>query len=159
MQSLNGKLASLSRFLSRGADKQLPFFKTLKGCLRKKKVVWSEVAEKAFVKMKTYIAYLPTLTSPEKGETLYVYLAASKECISALRVIERERKQISMYFVSRVLQGAEANYPELEKLTLVLVHTTRKLRRYFQAHPVVVLTVKPIRQVLTKPEKSGRMAK
>ncbi|XP_071712943.1 uncharacterized protein [Rutidosis leptorrhynchoides] len=97
--------------------------------------------------------------SPKPGETLYLYLAASKECISAVLVAEREKLQVPIYFVSRVLQGAEANYPELEKLTLALVHTVRKLRRYFQAHPIIVLTNKQIRQVLMKPEKSGRMAK
>ncbi|XP_071727633.1 uncharacterized protein [Rutidosis leptorrhynchoides] len=109
--------------------------------------------------MKEYIAKLPTLTSPEEGETLFIYLAASKECISSVLVTERERVQIPIYFVSRVLQGAELNYPVLEKRTLTLIHTARKLRRYFQAHQIVVLTNKPIRQVLSKPEKSGRMAK
>ncbi|XP_071688151.1 uncharacterized protein [Rutidosis leptorrhynchoides] len=117
MQSLNGKLASLSRFVSKGAEKQLPFFRILKGCLGKKKIVWNEEAEKAFVEMKEYIAKLPTLTSPEEGETLFIYLAASKECISTVLVTEREKVQVPIYFVSRVLQGAELNYPELEKLT------------------------------------------
>ncbi|XP_071714723.1 uncharacterized protein [Rutidosis leptorrhynchoides] len=109
--------------------------------------------------MKEYIANLPTLTSPVEGETLFMYLEASKECISTVLVSEQEKIQVPIYFVSRVLQGAEMNYPELEKLTLALIHTTRKLRRYFQAHQIVVLTNKPIRQVLSKPEKSGRMAK
>ncbi|XP_071687628.1 uncharacterized protein [Rutidosis leptorrhynchoides] len=97
--------------------------------------------------------------SPKPGETLYLYVATSKECISTVLVVERERVQVPINFVSRVLQGAEANYPELEKLTLALVHTARKLRRYFQAHPIIVLNNKQIRQVLMKPEKSGRMAK
>ncbi|XP_071689090.1 uncharacterized protein [Rutidosis leptorrhynchoides] len=159
MQSLNGKLASLSRFVSKGAEKQLPFFRILKGCLGKKKIVWNKEAERAFVEMKKYIAKLPTLTSPEEGDTLFIYLVASKECISAVLVTKREKTQVPIYFVSRVLQGVELNYPELEKLTLALVHTARKLRRYFQAHQIVVLNNKPIRQVLSKPEKSGRMAK
>ncbi|XP_071687262.1 uncharacterized protein [Rutidosis leptorrhynchoides] len=109
--------------------------------------------------MKAHIANLPSLTSPKIGETLYLYLATFKECISAVLVVERERVHVLIYFVSRVLHGAEVNYPELEKLTLALVHTARKLRRYFQAHPVIVLTNKQIKQVLMKPEKSGRMAK
>ncbi|XP_071695454.1 uncharacterized protein [Rutidosis leptorrhynchoides] len=159
MPSLNGKLASLSHFLSRGAKKQLPFLKVLKGCLGAKKISWTEEAEQAFVDMKAHIANLPTLTSPKPGETLYVYLATSKECISVVLVAEREKVQVPIYFVTRVLQGAEANYPELQKLTLALVHTARKLQRYFQAHPIIVLTNKQIRQVLMKPEKSGRMAK
>ncbi|XP_071729264.1 uncharacterized protein [Rutidosis leptorrhynchoides] len=148
MQSLNEKLASLSRFVSKGIEKQLPFFRILKGCLGKKKIVWNEEAERAFVEMKEYIAKLPTLTSLEEGETLFIYFAASKECISTVLVTERERTQVPIYFVSRVLQGAELNYPELEKLTLALVHTARKLRRYFQAHQIVVLTNKPIRHAI-----------
>lgn len=39
------------------------------------------------------------------------------------------------------------------------MHTARRLRRYFQAHSICVLTDQPIRQVLLKPENSGRLAK
>ena len=35
VQRLNGKLASLNRFLSKSAEKSLPFFKTLKKCTKK----------------------------------------------------------------------------------------------------------------------------
>ncbi|GJX40719.1 reverse transcriptase domain-containing protein [Tanacetum coccineum] len=35
VQSLNGKLASLNRFLSKSAEKSLPLFKTLKKCIKK----------------------------------------------------------------------------------------------------------------------------
>ena len=40
-----------------------------------------------------------------------------------------------------------------------MVHTARKVRHYFQAHSIVVLTDQPLRQILTKPEVSGRMTK
>ncbi|GKC46788.1 reverse transcriptase domain-containing protein [Tanacetum coccineum] len=46
----------------------------------------------------------------------------------------------------------------MEKLILALVHVARRLRRYFQAHMITVLTNSPIKQTLTKPEKSGRVA-
>ncbi|GKA57156.1 reverse transcriptase domain-containing protein [Tanacetum coccineum] len=59
----------------------------------------------------------------------------------------------------RTLHGAELKYPELEKLILALVYAARKLRRYFQAHPIQVLNDKPIKQILAKPEKSCRIAK
>ncbi|GJV70663.1 reverse transcriptase domain-containing protein [Tanacetum coccineum] len=35
----------------------------------------------------------------------------------------------------------------------------RRLQRYFQEHTVAILTNSPMKQVLTKPEKSGRVAK
>ncbi|XP_071686927.1 uncharacterized protein [Rutidosis leptorrhynchoides] len=64
-----------------------------------------------------------------------------------------------VYFVSKTLTSSEVNYSPIEKLVYALVHTARRLRRYFQAHPIVVLTDQPIKQVLYKPEISGRMAK
>ncbi|GJZ69465.1 reverse transcriptase domain-containing protein [Tanacetum coccineum] len=51
-QSLNGKLASLNRFLSKSAEKLLPFFKTLKRCVKKSDFQWTPEAERAFQNMK-----------------------------------------------------------------------------------------------------------
>ncbi|GJV32013.1 reverse transcriptase domain-containing protein [Tanacetum coccineum] len=47
----------------------------------------------------------------------------------------------------------------MEKLELSLVHTTRRLRWYFEAHPVKVITDQPIKQILSKTEASGKLAK
>ncbi|GKA14780.1 reverse transcriptase domain-containing protein [Tanacetum coccineum] len=47
----------------------------------------------------------------------------------------------------------------MEKLTLALVHVARRLRRYFQAHPIKVITDSPIRQVLNNSGALGRLAK
>ncbi|GJR42606.1 reverse transcriptase domain-containing protein [Tanacetum coccineum] len=47
----------------------------------------------------------------------------------------------------------------LKKLTLAFVYATRRLQQYFQAHPIQILTDKPIKQILARPEKSGRIAK
>ncbi|GJX27066.1 reverse transcriptase domain-containing protein [Tanacetum coccineum] len=153
IQSLNGKLAALSRFLSKGAKRSLAFFKVLKGCKDKKSIQWTTKADKALKKMKKLIQALPTLTAPRVGETLTMHLAASKESISAMLAAKRNEGWTSIYFVSRVLQGAELNYPALEKLVLALVHAARRLRRYFQAHTITVLTNTPIKQMLTGPEK------
>ncbi|GJY00048.1 reverse transcriptase domain-containing protein [Tanacetum coccineum] len=48
VQKLNGKLASLNRFLAKSAEKSLPFFKTLKKCTKKSDFLWTEEAESAF---------------------------------------------------------------------------------------------------------------
>ena len=47
----------------------------------------------------------------------------------------------------------------LEKLALSLIAAARKLRPYFQAHPIVVGTSFLVKLVLHKPEVSGRLAK
>ena len=47
----------------------------------------------------------------------------------------------------------------MEKLIMALVTATRKLRPYFQAHTIEFLTEFPMKQVLHKPETSGRLMK
>ncbi|GKD53789.1 reverse transcriptase domain-containing protein [Tanacetum coccineum] len=133
MQNLNGKLASLNRFLAKSAEKSLPFFKTLKKCTKK--------------------------MAPMENEELIVYLAATKETVSAVLMTEREANQMPIYFVSRALRGLEINYTSMEKLVLALVHASKRLKRYFQAHPIIVITDQPIQQVLSRPEVAGRLQK
>nr|GEW19863.1 hypothetical protein [Tanacetum cinerariifolium] len=55
---------------------------------------------------------------------------------------------------SRTLNEAKRNYAPMEKLALPLVHMTRRLRRYFEAHPVKVITDQPIKQILSKTKAS-----
>ena len=47
----------------------------------------------------------------------------------------------------------------MEKLILALVTTSRRLRPYFQAHTIEIPTEHPMRQILHKPEKAGRLIK
>ncbi|GKE14753.1 reverse transcriptase domain-containing protein [Tanacetum coccineum] len=70
IQSLNEKLAALSRFLPEGTDTTLHFLKVLKNYSNKKIVQWTQEAEEAFQKMKEYIETLPTVTALIKGKTL-----------------------------------------------------------------------------------------
>ncbi|GKA45367.1 reverse transcriptase domain-containing protein [Tanacetum coccineum] len=126
---------------------------------QKSDFLWTEEAESAFKQMKELIAKLPMLIAPEEKEELIIYLAESKEAVSAVLMMEREAKQMPIYFVSRALRGPEVNYTSMEKLVLALVHASKRLRRYFQAHPIVVITDQPIKNILSNPEVAGRMQK
>ncbi|GKC55649.1 reverse transcriptase domain-containing protein [Tanacetum coccineum] len=159
VQKLNGKLASLNRYLLKSAEKSLPFFKTLKKCTKKGDFQWSQEAEVAFKQMKKLIAELPMLTVPKEKEELIMYLAAFKEAISAVLMTERGGKQLPDYFVSHALRGPEINYTPMEKLVLALLSASRRLKRYFQAHTIVVITDQPIKQLLSKSEIKERMLK
>ncbi|GJR70262.1 reverse transcriptase domain-containing protein [Tanacetum coccineum] len=138
-------------------EKSLPFFKTLKKCTKKSDFQWTAKAETSFKQMKKLIAELPTLTAPAKKEELIVYLSAAGEAISTVLMTEREGKQMQIYFVSRTLQGPEINYIPMEKLVLALVNASKRLKRYFQAHPIIVITDQPIKQILSKLEVAGRL--
>ncbi|GJV56714.1 reverse transcriptase domain-containing protein [Tanacetum coccineum] len=82
MQSLSGKLAALNHFLSKSAERSLPFLVTLKKCTNKKDFRWTEAAEATFIEMKKLVSELPTLTTSKKGETLMLYLAATNKAVS-----------------------------------------------------------------------------
>ncbi|GJS18832.1 reverse transcriptase domain-containing protein [Tanacetum coccineum] len=159
VQKLNGKLTSLNRFLSKSAENSLPFFKTLKKCTKKSDFQWTQEAKIDFKQMKKLIAELPMLVAPKEKEELIIYLAAAKEAISAIVMTERGGKQLPVYFVSRTLRGPEINYTSMEKLVLALLSPSRRLKRYFQVHTIVVITDQPIKQLLSKSEISGRMLK
>ena len=83
VQSLNGKITTLNRFVSKATNKCLPFFRTLK-----KSFEWTDKCQVAFENLKAYLSS-PSLLSPSKpGEELYLYLAISQAAVSAALVRE-----------------------------------------------------------------------
>ncbi|KAK4384680.1 hypothetical protein Sango_3036400 [Sesamum angolense] len=72
---LAGRLAALNRFISRTADKGLPFYKVLRGVA---KFEWTNARKEVFDGLKRYLASSPLLTKPKSGEILYLYLAISQ---------------------------------------------------------------------------------
>ncbi|GJZ16259.1 reverse transcriptase domain-containing protein [Tanacetum coccineum] len=102
---------------------------------------------------------MPTLTTPEQRKTLFVYLATSRDAVSGVLVAGRKGKQTPIRYVSWTLHEAERNYAPLEKLALYLLHLSRRLCRYFEAHPIKVITDQPVKQILNKLEASRKLAK
>ncbi|GKV02599.1 hypothetical protein SLEP1_g15017 [Rubroshorea leprosula] len=133
IQRLTGRVVALHRFISKSADKCLPFFKIMSSP--------------------------PLLTKAKDGEILYLYLGISDEAISSVLVREEAKQQKPIYYISSVLHGVELRYPIAEKAALAVVTLARKLRPYFQSHPIIILTDQPLRQILQKPECSGRLVK
>ena len=109
--------------------------------------------------LKIYLSSPPILVSPSEGELLTLYLVVLDFATSAPLVRERDRVQQPIYYCSRALWAAEERYPKMEKLILALVTTSRKLRPYFQAHTIEVPTEYLMKQILHKPETSGRLMK
>nr|GEY59124.1 reverse transcriptase domain-containing protein [Tanacetum cinerariifolium] len=129
VQSLNKKLASLNRFLSKSAKKSLPLFQTLKNCIKKSDFHWTTKAKQAFQQLKQHLSELPLLVAPKPQEELIMYLSATFRAISAVLMTERRMAQTPIYFISRALQGLELNYSPMEKLVLSLVFAAKRLRR------------------------------
>ena len=85
-------------------------------------------------------------------------MVVSKAATSGALVKEySDGVQRSVYYVSRALTKSEKNYALLEKLAYALVTTARKLRPYFQAHTIVVVTNQALRQFLQRLDVLGRL--
>jgi ribonuclease HI len=86
-QRLTGRLASLNRFISRSAERNLPFFKVLKSA---EVFQWGLTQQKSFEELKQYLVELTTLTPPSSGTPLLLYVAASHAVVSAALVQEKQ---------------------------------------------------------------------
>ena len=80
------------------------------------------------------------MSSPEVDEVLFAYIAVASHAVSLVLIRVDNGIQRLVYYVSKSLHDAEVRYLPLEKVILAVVHATRKLPHYFQAHTVIVLT-------------------
>ena len=87
-----------------------------------------------------------------------MYLSVSEHVVSAILLGDRGLQQL-IYYISKTLVDAETRYLPLEKLALTLVHATRKLPHYFQAHTMYVLIEYPLQSLLKRSDFTGRIAK
>ena len=144
VQKLTGRITALNRFVSGVTDKCLPFFKTLKQAF-----AWTDECEAAFQELMRYLSSPPLLSPSKEGKNLYLYLAVSASAVSVALIREEGKTQLSVYYVSQAFQGAEARYPRIEKIAFALIVASRRLRQYFQANLILVMT--------NQPKAAGRM--
>src|SRR5664279_3910716 len=154
LQTLTGRLAALNRFIARSGDVCFPFFKAMR---KSSRFEWTEECDVAFQKVKEYLANPPCLSRPSPGESFVVYLATTGHAVSAALVREEGKEQRPIYFVSHVLRDAETRYTQIEKAAFALVKAARKLRPYFQSHPIKVFTGVPLEKAFANFESSGRL--
>lgn len=64
-----------------------------------------------------------------------------------------------MYYVRKSLQEVEVRYLPLEKAIHAIIHATKKLPYYFQAHTMIVLTQLLLQALLQRSDYTGRVAK
>ncbi|GAA0142448.1 hypothetical protein LIER_03350 [Lithospermum erythrorhizon] len=127
VQKLTRCLAALNRFISKFGERNLPFFKNLRRML-KEKFSWDKKCSEAFEELKRYLGSPYWLSRPKVGEQLQLYLSISDVAVSSVLLIEVERIQKPIYYVSYVLRDVEERYPTIDKAAFTLVISARKLK-------------------------------
>ena len=156
VQKLTRMMTALNRFISRSTDRCRPFLLSL---YKWKEFEWTDECVLAFKQLKQYLSHPPIMSSLVVDEVLFAYMAVAFYAISFVLIWVGSGIQRPVYYVSKSLNEAKVRYLPLEKAILAVVHATRKLPHYFQAHTVVVLTQLPLKSILRSADYTGRVAK
>src|SRR3954452_7202048 len=160
VQKFTGCLASLSRFVSRLGEKALPLYQLMK---KSDHFTWTPQADAAFHELKIMLATAPMLASPLPNEPMLLYIAATNRVVSVVIVVERKEEdklvQRPVYYLSEVLTASKQNYPHYQKMAYGVYMSAKKLKHYFEEHPIKVICEAPIADILSNKDGSGRIAK
>ncbi|KAH6801009.1 hypothetical protein C2S52_001473 [Perilla frutescens var. hirtella] len=158
LKSLQGRLAYLRRFISNLAGRCQPFSRIMK---KEVPFEWDESCRNAFKSIKEYLMKAPVLVAPVAGRPLILYIAVQERSVGALLAQENENgKENALYYLSRMMTPNELKYSPVEKLCLSLIFSIQKLKHYFQAHTVRLISkVNPLKYVMTRPVMSDRLAR
>jgi hypothetical protein len=159
VQKVLGCLAALSRFISRLGEKGLPLYQLLK---KHERFSWTVEAQEALDKLKATLSHAPIVTPAQGGEPLCLYVATTTQVVSAVIRTEEGHTlpiQMPMYYISEVRSKTKARYPQIQKLLYTVVLARRKLRHYFEAHPVTMVSSFPLGEIIHNPDAVGTVAK
>ena len=140
----------------------MPLYRLLR---KTERFTWTPKAQEALERLKASLTHAPILTPPTDGEPLYLYVAAMTQVVSAVIVVERQEEghalpvQRPVYYISEVLSETKTRYPHIQKLLYAVVLAWRKLRHYFEAHPITVVSSFPLGEIVHNREVTDRIAK
>ena len=157
LKSFLGKLSYIRRFIPGLAAVTSAFSPLLK---KGAPFHWSTECQQAFKKVQDIMTKLPTICAPIFGKPLRLYLTSNSQAIGAL-IAQKDGSGVEqpVYYVSRALKDAESRYSGAERCCLALIYASQRLRHYFLAHKVQLMTRShPIKSLLQRPILSGRLA-
>ena len=103
---------------------------------------------------------LPTVQAPIHKRPLLLYLATNSYAIGALIAQENEGGvEQPVFYINHALKDAETRYPRAERACLAIVYASQRLRHYFLAYEVWMMTKShAIKALLQQPILSSRIS-
>jgi hypothetical protein len=96
---------------------------------------------------------------------MLLYIAAAPRVVSIVIVVERAKEgkelpvQRPVYYLSEVLTLSKQNYPHYQKVAYDMYMAERKLKHYFEEHPIMVVSTTPLSEIIGCKDAIGRVAK
>lgn len=108
---------------------------------------WDEACDKAYEDIKEYLTKPPVLAAPVAGRPFILYTKALDHSLGAMLThYNDEGKEMALYYLSRMMVGAEHRYPPVEKECLALMFAVQKVRHYLLPHTVYLVSrVNPLK--------------
>ena len=119
--------SAIARPLCTLLDKDVPF-------------TWSQACDTAFAKLKNMLVSPPIMRSPNWDLPFEIMCDASDYAIGAVLEQREDKKAFVIYYASKTLDSAQANYTTTEKEFLAVVFALEKFRSYIVGSPVTIFT-------------------
>ena len=101
---------------------------------------WSQACEDTFAKLKTMLVSPPIMQSPNWNLPFEIMCDASDYAIGAVLGQREDKKAFVIYYASKTLDSAQANYTTIEKEFLAVVFALEKFRSYIVGSPGTIFT-------------------
>ncbi|CAN1299223.1 hypothetical protein LINPERPRIM_LOCUS24107 [Linum perenne] len=97
----------MNRFIPKSAERQAPFFATLKGA---SKFAWTEDCTRAFEELKAFLTTPPVVAAHVSGGQLYLYVAIVTAAVRSVLVKREDKEERLFFYISKTLVEAEGRY-------------------------------------------------
>ncbi|SPT19381.1 unnamed protein product [Triticum aestivum] len=117
------------------------------------------------MELKKMLTTPPVLAAPTEKEPMLLYIAATSRVVTTVIVVQRPEEgraqlvQRPVYYLSEVLSTSKQNYLHYQKMCYGVYFAAKKLKPYFQEHPITVVCTAPLAEIIGSRDASGRVAK